>query len=212
MSTAIAIACQRALTYRAPMARKPKPRTRDAEATRATILSAARQRFASDGYAGTTIRAVAGDAGIDPALVMRYFGNKEKLFSAAAEFDLQLPDLTVVPRGEVGATFVRHFMERWEADDTFMALLRVAVTHEAAAKEVRKVLGGQVVPAIAAISGHSERVGLRAGLVASQVLGMAMCRYVLRLPPVVELSRDEVVAWLGPTLQRYIMEEAAAPA
>ncbi len=190
------------------MVQKKRPRPRDSEATRAGILRAARQRFASDGYAGATIRAVASDAGIDPALVMRYFGNKEGLFAAAADFDLQLPDFTAVARGEVGAALVRHFTQRWEADDTFMALLRAAVTHEAAAKQVREVLVAQVAPTIAALSGDPKRVGLRAGLVASQILGMAMCRYVIELPAVVTMSRDEVVAWLGPTLQRFITGDA----
>ncbi len=186
------------------MTPKRQPRLRDAETTRAAILSAARQRFAAEGYERTTIRAVAAEAGIDPALVMRYFGNKEKLFAEAAEFDLRLPDLTALPRREIGAAFARHFMARWEADDTFMALLRAAVTNEAGAKQARAVLGDQVAPAIAALSGDRAGAATRAALVASQIMGMAICRYVLRLPPVVAMKPDEVVAWLGPTLQRYI--------
>lgn len=186
------------------MPRKQSPRPRDAETTRAAILAAARERFAADGYERATIRAIAADAEIDPALVMRYFGNKEKLFAAAADFDLRLPDLSALPRSRVGAAIVEHFVARWEADDTFMALLRAAVTHEAAAKRVRAVLLGQVGPVIAALSGEPGRTGARAGLVSSQILGMALCRYVLRLPPLVAMSRAEVVGWLGPTVQRYV--------
>jgi AcrR family transcriptional regulator len=167
-------------------------------------LAAARERFAAEGYERATIRAIAADAEIDPAMVMRYFGNKEKLFAAAADFDLRLPDLAAVPRSCVGAALVEHFISRWEEDDTFMALLRAAATNEAAAKRVRTVLAGQVAPVIAAISGEPDRAGVRAGLVASQILGMALCRYVLRLPPVVGLSRAEVIGWLGPTVQRYV--------
>jgi AcrR family transcriptional regulator len=192
------------LTYGSHMASKPGPRPRGSETSKAAILAAARERFAREGYDRATIRAIAGDADIDPAMVMRYFGNKEKLFSAAADFDLRLPDLSAVPRSRVGGAFVAHFIERWEEDDTFMALLRAAVTNEAAAKRVRAVLAGQVAPVIAAISEDPDRAGMRAGLVSSQILGMALCRYVLRLPPVVAMSRAEVVAWLGPTLQRYI--------
>ncbi|WP_369028272.1 TetR/AcrR family transcriptional regulator, partial [Nocardia farcinica] len=77
---------------------------RSSEETKAVILAAARERFAADGYDRATIRAIAGDAGIDPAMVMRYFGNKERLFAAAAEFDLELPDLTAVPREQIGET------------------------------------------------------------------------------------------------------------
>jgi AcrR family transcriptional regulator len=136
--------------------------------------------------------------------VMRYFGSKEKLFAAAADFDLGLPDLTVLPRRQIGAALVEHFIDRWEADDTFMALIRTAVTNEAAAKRVRAVLAGQVAPVIAKVSGDPARAGLRAGLVASQILGLALCRYVLHLPPVVAMTRAEVVAWIGPTVQRYV--------
>src|SRR3954470_14069400 len=92
------------------------PGKRSADRTRGVILAAARERFASDGYERATIRAIAADATIDPAMVMRYFGNKEKLFVAAAEIDLRLPDVSVVPRGSVGRVLVRHFVERWEGD------------------------------------------------------------------------------------------------
>jgi len=165
-------------------------------------------RFAADGYERATIRAIAGDADVDAALVMRYFGNKEKLFAAAASFDLGLPDLTSLPRDRVGAALVDHFVERWERDDTFMALLRAAATNAAAATRVRAVLGEQVAPVIAALSAEPDRAPVRAGLVASQILGMALCRYVLRLPPLVEMRRAEVVAWLGPTVQRYVTGDA----
>jgi AcrR family transcriptional regulator len=185
------------------MPRKP-PKPRDSKTTTAAILAAARERFAADGYDRATIRAIASDADIDPALVMRYFGSKEKLFAAAADFDLRLPDMTALARGRVGAAFVEHFMDRWEVDDTFMALIRAAVTNEMAAKRVRAVLAGQVSAMVAALASDPTQAGVRAGLVSSQILGMALCRYVLRLPPVVGMSRAEVVGWLGPTVQRYI--------
>lgn len=191
------------------MPRKPKVRSRDAEASRAAILAAARQRFAADGYDRATVRAIAGDVGIDPAMVIRYFGSKEKLFAEAADFDLRLPDLTALPRTRIGAAVVNHFVERWEEDDTFMALVRAAATHEAAAKRVRGVLLAQVTPAIAKLSEDTARAPERAGLVASQLLGMALCRYVLKLPPLVGMSRAEIVAWLGPTISRYVMGKAA---
>ena len=198
------MACQQVLTYASAMPRKSAPRARDADSTKAAILTAARERFAVGGYERGTIRAIAAQAGIDPALVMRYFGNKEKLFLAAADFQLRLPDLSALPRERLGAALVAHFLDRWEEDDTFVALLRAAITHEAAAKRVRTVLARQVAPMIASWSGDPTRAGLRAGLVASQILGMALCRYVLRLPPAVAMTRAEVVAWLGPTLQRYV--------
>src|SRR5438477_10923349 len=126
---------------------KGKPTGRRSETTKAAILAAARQHFAASGYERATIRIIAADAGIDPAMVMRYFGNKEKLFAAAAEFDLRLPDLTAIPRSELGSTLVRHVMDRWENDETLMALLRAAVTNEVAAQRAREIFAGQLGPA-----------------------------------------------------------------
>jgi AcrR family transcriptional regulator len=177
---------------------------RRSDATRAAILTAARERFAADGYERATIRAIAADAGIDPSMVMRYYGNKEKLFAAAAEFDLRLPDLTAVPRDTVGARLAGHLVDRWEHDETLMALLRAAVTNPAAADRMRDLFTVQLGPAVAALVDDPAEVPLRAGLLATQALGIALTRYVLRLPPVTAMDRATVVAWIGPTFQRYL--------
>jgi AcrR family transcriptional regulator len=180
---------------------------RRSDATRAAIVAAAREQFAAHGYQAATIRGVAAAAGIDPALVMRYFGNKEGLFAAAAEFDLRLPDLRSLPRGTVGATLVNHFLDRWESDDTLMALLRGAVTNAAANERMQATFANQVAPQVALLTGQPRaEVAARAGLVSSQILGLALCRYVLKLPPVARMSRAEVVRRVGPTLQRYLFE------
>ncbi|WP_371619677.1 TetR/AcrR family transcriptional regulator [Streptomyces sp. NBC_00454] len=171
--------------------------------TKAAILRAARERFAAHGYERTTIRAVAADAAIDPSMVMRYFGNKEKLFDAALAVDLRLPDLSAVPPGELAAVVLRHFVDRWEgdpADDALLVLLRSAVTNEAAAARMREVFATQVAPALAAALGP-ERARRAAGLVAAQLLGLALARYLLRLPGVTSLTPDEVVAGLSPALE-----------
>lgn len=177
---------------------------RRSDATRAAILTAARERFAADGYERATIRAIAADARIDPSMVMRYYGNKEKLFAAAAEFDLRLPDLAAAPRDTVGARLAGHLVDRWENDETLMALLRAAVTNPAAAERMRELFAAQLGPAVAALAENRAEVPLRAGLLATQALGFALTRYVLRFPPVVAMDRATVVAWLGPTLQRYL--------
>jgi len=184
-----------------------RPAPRRSDATRAAILSAARERFAADGYERATIRAIAADAGIDPAMVMRYFGSKEKLFATAAEFDLRLPDLAAVPAGEAGRRMVEHFLERWEGDETLTALLRAAVTNPPAAERMQAIFAGQVAPAVAALCPDPAQAPARAGLIASQILGAALCRYVLRLPPMTAMPAAEVVAWLGPTVQRYLAED-----
>ncbi|MFF7679281.1 MULTISPECIES: TetR family transcriptional regulator [Streptomycetaceae] len=190
-------------------ATSPAPRRSDA--TRAAILTAARDRFAADGYERATIRAIARDAGIDPSMVMRYYGNKEGLFAAASEFDLRMPDVAAVATEDVGAVLVTHFLERWEEDETLTALLRVGVTNPAGAERMRSILQRQLAPVAAAVCPDPEpaRAAERAVLVASQILGMAVSRYVLRFPPAVEMPREAVVAWLAPTVQRYLT--AVAP-
>ncbi|MEU4704510.1 TetR family transcriptional regulator [Nonomuraea dietziae] len=181
---------------------------RSAAETKAVILAAARERFAADGYEKATIRAIAADARIDPSMVMRYFGSKDRLFAAAAEFDLRLPDLGALPRDRVGETLVRHFLDRWEADDALQVLLRTGVTNQAAAERTRAIFATQLVPLITALAddptGGDGRAATRAVLVASQMLGMALCRYILRFPPAVTMSDDDIVAWLGPVIQRYL--------
>ena len=185
---------------------EPATRTRRSDATRAAILRAARERFAADGYDRATIRAIAADARIDPSMVMRYYGSKEGLFAAAAEFDLRLPDLAEVPPDRLGETLIRHFVRRWEADGTLVALLRAAATNPGAAERMRGIFAGQLAPAVARSSVDPATAERRAGLVASQILGLALTRYVVRLPPVVDLDPEELTAWVGPTIQRYLTQ------
>ena len=186
------------------MLRGMSPAPRRSDGTRAAILTAARERFAADGFERATIRSIAADAGIDPSMVMRYYGSKDKLFAAAADFDLGLPDLEGVPRAELGTELVGHFLRRWEGDETLMALLRAAVTNETAAERMREIFSSQLWPLVAQITNGSPDAPRRTGLVATQMLGFAMCRYILKLPPVVALERDEAIAWLAPTIQRYL--------
>jgi AcrR family transcriptional regulator len=179
-------------------------RPRRSDGTRSAILAAARERFAADGYERATIRAIASDAGIDPAMVMRYYGNKEKLFAAAADFDLRLPDLTGTPREQLGRRLVGHFLDRWEGDETLMALLRGGATNPSAAARMREIFATQLAPTVRVVCPDPAAAAERAGLVATQLLGLGLCRYILSLPPVVGLSRDRIIDWLGPTVQRYL--------
>ncbi|MCV7227654.1 TetR/AcrR family transcriptional regulator [Mycolicibacterium komossense] len=175
---------------------------RSSDQTKAVILAAAKEQFAAGGFDGATIRSIAIAADIDPSMVMRYFGTKDQLFAAAAEFDLRFPDVSQVPVGELGAVLVGHFLDRWESDDALTVLLRSATTNTVAAQRMQEIFSAQLGPAVAAIApGDAPR---RAGLIASQMLGMALCRLVLQLPPMVELTREEMIDWLGPTIQRYL--------
>ena len=183
------------------------PAPRRSDATRAAILAAAREQFAASGYQAATIRSIAAAAGIDPAMVMRYYGNKEGLFAAAAEFDLRLPDLSALAHSALGAALVGHFLDRWEGDETLMALLRTAVTNEAAAARMQAIFATQLAPLIAKLCGEPRaKAATRAGLIATQILGLALCRYVLKLPPVVGLKRAEIVQRIGATIQAYLFD------
>lgn len=180
---------------------------RRSDATRADILRAARTRFAADGYQKATIRAIAADATIDPSMVMRYYRNKAGLFAAAVDIDLRMPDLATVPKRRRGEALVTHFLHRWEgnpADDALMVLLRSAATDDSSAERLRTTFRDQVAPAISTLVSDPSETAERAGLIATQLLGLALCRHILRLPPLVALTPDAVVARVGPTIQRYL--------
>jgi AcrR family transcriptional regulator len=174
--------------------------------TREAILSAARVLFAKHGYETTTVRDVAERADIDPAMVIRYFGSKDGLFAEAASVQLELPSSADIDPADIGRTMVEHFLEIWEGGSKqgMAVLLRSAASNDYAASKMREAFLAQVMPFITAI-GDQATAPRRAGLVASQMLGLAMCRYVLKLPPVVALTSDEIIAALAPTLQRYAL-------
>ena len=177
------------------------------ERTSATILQVARELFAERGHSATTIRDVAAGAGVDPALVMRYFGSKDELFVRAAAFELSLPALKHVDRSKVGETLLRHFLNVWEgpeANNAMAVLLRSAASNEMSAGKLRELFSAQVLPAIGKV-GSRATAGKRAGLVATQLLGLALCRYILKIPPVAAMSMEELVRHVAPTVQRYVM-------
>ncbi|MBL8831728.1 MAG: TetR family transcriptional regulator [Rhodospirillales bacterium] len=185
---------------------KTQDRTPKSERTRAAILDAARATFAELGYDRATVRDIAARASIDPAMVIRYFGSKDGLFARATAFDLKLPDLSRVSPGRRGQALVAHFLDVWEGDaggGGMTILLRAAATDPEAADRMREIFASQVAPAMLPGAGRAE-VARRAGLVATQMLGLAFCRYVLRLPPVVAMTREEIIGSVGPTVQRYL--------
>ncbi len=186
---------------------RPTKSTAKSARTRAAILKAAQELFAAQGYERATVRDIAARAAIDPAMVMRYFGSKEALFARATAFDLRLPDLTAVARARIGATLVAHFLDVWEgprSTGSLASLLRAAASNEDAAATIRTIFGGQVVPMLLQVVPPSE-LPARAPLVATQILGLAFARYVIKVPPLVALSRAELIRLLGPTMQRYVV-------
>ncbi|MGI8417201.1 MAG: TetR family transcriptional regulator [Nakamurella sp.] len=181
------------------------------DVTKATILEAARKRFAVDGFHRATIRAIATDASIDPAMVMRYYRNKEGLFAAAVDIELGLPDLAATDEAGLGELLMRHVLTVWErspGNEFLLTLLRSSLADVDSADRLRNVFTRQVTPVVMRV-GDPADAARRAGLIASQVLGLALCRHVLKLPPVVAMSEQQLVAEIAPTLQRYLTSSPA---
>jgi AcrR family transcriptional regulator len=181
-----------------------------ASSTRDDILGAATAAFAERGYDRATIRDIAGRAGVDPALVIHYFGSKEVLFVAALELPVQPRDVLArglaAGRDQLGATVVRTFLEAWDAPDTrvrLTAMLRSALTNKAAMDMIRDLLVREVFGPLTTALGVPD-AQFRATLVGSQLVGLSVMRYIGRLEPLASASVDDLMAAIGPTIQRYL--------
>lgn len=178
--------------------------------TRSEVLAAARRRFARDGYDNTTIRAIATDAGVDPALVHHYFGTKQELFRTAAAFPVDLEGLvtdvadgTDTERAEVLARF---FFDVWEDDASrlqLLSVLRSAMTHDDAAALLRAFVGREMLAPVAEALGIDD-AGIRVPLAASQLVGIALMRYVVRIEPLASLSTVELIDRVVPVLEHHL--------
>jgi AcrR family transcriptional regulator len=174
------------------------------------ILAAARASFAANGYAGTTLRAVAADAGVDSALVPYYFSDKAGLLAAC----LELPDgfaeavaaAAATPARGRGRALIEAMLSQWEDPaftETFRSIILTAAHEPVAMERLRQVFAETILAAMSRNLEGDERY-LRASLVASQIIGVAMTRYVWRVGALAELSNEEVVRYIAPTIQRYI--------
>jgi AcrR family transcriptional regulator len=193
----------------APDARRSGRRPGESSA-RDDIHAAAAAEFAEHGYDRATIRGIAARACVDPALVIHYFGSKDALFAEV----LQLP---VRPRevftraaaaepGRIGETVVRAFLEAWEPPEQrvrLTAMLRSATTNETAMRILRELLVREVFAPMTQTLAVPDGE-LRATLVGSQFVGLALMRYVGGIEPLASASVDELVAAVGPTVQRYL--------
>jgi AcrR family transcriptional regulator len=179
--------------------------------TRGEILAAARHVFGEHGFENASVRKVASRAGVDPALVHHYFGSKQALFLAAMELPIDFNGLVeqvmAGPRREVGARLVRQTLKLWETPATrslLMGIVRSATTDEVAASMLRGLLAEGPILALTRANGGPD-AALRATLAGSQVVGLAMARYVIRVEPLASASTEEVVRTVGPSLQRYLV-------
>jgi AcrR family transcriptional regulator len=178
--------------------------------TRGRILAAARASFGERGFEGATIRDVAARAGVDPALVHHYFGSKQQLFVAAMEFPpgilAAIPELLAGPRGDLGERIVRFVLDLWDRPHVtplLTGLLRSATTDAVAAAMLRRLLAEGPFLAVATALDRPD-AARRAALVGTQLIGMAMARYVIVVEPFASASPDELAVVVGPTLQRYL--------
>ncbi|TDC19394.1 TetR/AcrR family transcriptional regulator [Streptomyces sp. 8K308] len=188
---------------------RPRPGRRfgpRSAAARLAILEAARARFAADGYEKATIRAIAAEAGVDPAMVMRYYGSKAGLFSATVRAGEEPADLSRVPRQEMGGHVARLLLDPWErgTNGAEAAVLRAAPTHAEAARSVQATVAGRLVPALRGAFPDDPDLETRAGLVLTQSLGAALLRYVLRVEPVASMDYETLVAFVGAAIQHHL--------
>jgi AcrR family transcriptional regulator len=183
---------------------------RSAPARRA-ILRAARERFAEEGFDRATIRAIAADAGVDPAMVMRYYGSKADLFAATVRVASELPDFSKVPREEVGRRFAQAMLGRWERGENKPeeAVLRASVTHPAAERAIRTTFEERLVPALRRAFPDDPDLDARAGLVLTQGLGVALCRYVLRIEPLASMDYKVLLDAVGASMQQHLTRPLA---
>jgi AcrR family transcriptional regulator len=179
--------------------------------TREAILAAARNAFAEKGYDGASIRGIATGAGVDPALVHHYFGTKEKLFLASVEAPFHPIDLiseaAAGDRAEIGERLVRVFLRIWDGPGgaAGVALLRSVVGNEWATKLFREFIITQILRRAVPKLGLDPAEGqLRMTFAASQMVGLAMARYVVKVEPMASAPPEVVVAALGPAVQRYL--------
>ena len=185
--------------------------------SRDAVLSAAKQRFATEGYEKTTLRAIAHDAHVDPSMVLYLFGSKEELFRESLRLILDPEVLVAALTGEtdddpdIGTRMVRTYLRIWETPDTaasMRAMLQSATSNTDAHDAFRGFMQNYVLTAVSGVLGGGEQARLRAMLAASNLVGTAVLRYVIQVPPLATLSADEVVALIAPTVTRYLTADA----
>ncbi|MGC2655871.1 MAG: TetR family transcriptional regulator [Mycobacterium sp.] len=176
----------------------------------ARIITAARDEFAQHGWAGTTIRAVARAADVDPALVYHYFGSKEGLLDVATnppqKWLESVAKVWTTPIEQLGAALLELLLTSWADDEigpTLRAILQTAAHEPATREKLRRVVEGILMGVSQLGSDERDRL-VRSGLVSSQMLGFALMRYVWKIEPIASMAEDEVIAAIAPNLQRYV--------
>jgi AcrR family transcriptional regulator len=178
--------------------------------TREAIAAAARRMFGEVGYERATIRAIANEAGVDPALVVHFFGSKQQLFLAVMDLPFApeevLPTIFAGDRAQAGERFARFIvgvLEDASARSVLTGMVRAATSEPEAARMLRELISRRVFAAISASLGADD-AELRATLVGSQVVGLIVARYIVAVEPLASLDSERLVAAVAPNLQRYL--------
>ncbi len=186
-------------------------RTPGSPPNREAILDAARGYFERHGYERATIRAIAAEAGVDPALVHHYFGSKDRLLVAALQLPVNprdvVPELLNGPVEEIGERLLRRVLSVWGADwasgGHMISLIRTSVTHENAAQMMREFFTREIIGRLAEKL-EVPQPRLRIALVASQLMGLALARFIIRMEPIASADPETLIASYAPTIQRYL--------
>jgi AcrR family transcriptional regulator len=183
--------------------------------SRDTVLAAAKRRFAEQGYDKTTLRDIARDAHVDPSMVLYLFGSKAELFRESLRLIVPADVLVAAlsgDAGEIGFRLARTYLGIWEQPETahtMVTMLQSATSNPDAYEAFRGFMQNYVLSAVSGALGGAEQARLRVQLAVTNMLGTALLRYVMRVPPLAELSVDEVVRLIGPTVHRYLTADAA---
>lgn len=176
----------------------------------ARILAEARASFAEHGYAGTTVRSVARQAGVDPALVYHYHGSKEQLLDAATTPPQSFLDQVVsawqIPPAELGEQLVRQMLRNWrdpEHEPVLRAVMQIAGIEPTTREKLRQMVERSIMGAAAQALSEDERA-LRSGLIAAQLMGLAFMRFIWKIEPLASMPDDDIVTAIAPTVQRYL--------
>jgi len=176
----------------------------------ARILAAARDEFAEHGWAGSTIRAVARAADVDPALVYHYFGSKEGLLDAATNPPQRwlesVAKVWTTPIDQLGGALITLLLASWADDEigpTLRAILQTAAHEPATRQKLRRVVEGSLMGVSQLGSDEHDRL-VRSGLISSQMMGFALMRYVWKIEPIASMTEDEAIAAIAPNLQHYV--------
>jgi AcrR family transcriptional regulator len=184
---------------------------------RARILAAAREAFAVSGFEGTTIRAVAAAAGVDPALVYHYFGSKQDLFLQAMELPMDVDALIagVLAAGRIGIgeRLVRAILESWSRPSfrpVVLGVLRSASTDPRAAAILRTMVTERILRPLTAALGSPD-ADFRAALAGSQMVGLVLARMVVGIEPLASAPDELIARAVGPTIERYLLAPLTPP-